>query len=189
MNKKLTKAMLLIMIMVLAVVTLTGCGEDATKTNDSENLPVYSADEDMTGYTKCEQMAGVEFYYPSNYISVGKATQPIFSDPELIGASVNLASSTFPSAYTFEGYIDASIATLKKQMTTISGDIEKEYINLNGNKACKLTYVMTAQGKSMQATQILIVKDSKAYALTLGCLLEDKEAFQPKLEKMIKSFK
>lgn len=186
MNKKLVKAIALMMIMLLAVVTLTGCGND--NKDELSGLKVYTADEDMTGYKKCSEMEGVEFYYPENYTSVGKATQPIYMDPEILGASVNLASSTYPSAYEFEGYIDASIASVKNQMT-IKGDIEKEFINLNGNKACKLTYVATRQGQTMKLTQVVFVKGEKAYALTMGSLEKDFEALTPKMEKMIKSFK
>lgn len=185
MNKKLVKVIALMMIMLLAVVTLAGCGNNS---NDLSGLKSYTADEDMTGYKKCSEMEGVEFYYPENYVSRGTSKQPIYTDPEILGASVNLATSTYPSAYSFEEYIDASIEAVKKQMT-INGDVEKEYINLNGNKACKITYVASSQGQTMKLSQVVIVKDTKAYALTLGSLENDFEAFTPKMEKMIKSFK
>lgn len=186
MNKKLLKTIALIMIMLLAVVALAGCGKE--EKDELAGLPVYTADEDMTGYKVCNEVEGVEFYYPENYVSRGTSKQPIYADPEILGASVNLASSTFPSAYTFEGYIDASIESVKKQMK-INGDIEKEYINLNGNKACKITYVATSAGQTMKLSQVVIVKDTKAYALTIGSFEDDFENLTPKMEKMIKSFK
>lgn len=197
MNKKTIKLVTLIAIMILVVITLTGCTakpgkltkDEKTSTKDElSSLTSYVQDEDMEGYSKCEQMAGIEFYYPSNYSSVGKSTQPMYMDPDILGASVNLVSETVPSTFTFEGYVDASIIGIKKQMT-INGDIDKEYINLNGNKACKLEYVATSSGKTMKITQVVLVKNSKAYILTVGSLKEDAEALQPKLEKMIKSFK
>lgn len=185
--KKSMKLIVLMIIMVMGVVTLTGCGKTET-TDDLSGLAVYNVDEDMTGYTKCEAMAGVEFYYPENYTSVGKATQPTYMDPEILGASVNVVSQAFPSSLTFEGYIDASIASVKQQMT-IEGDINKEYINLNGTKAAKLDYKATASGQTMVLSQVVILKDSKVYLLTVGSLEKDAEAFAPKMEKMIKSFK
>ena len=72
---------------------------------------------------------------------------------------------------------------------TIEGDINKEYINLNGRKAAKLDYVATSQGQKMQVEQVIILKDDKVFLLTAGSLVADKDAFAPKMEKIIKSFK
>lgn len=185
--KKLMKLIVLMIIMVMGVVILTGCGKEAN-TDDISGLAVYTADENMEGYTKCEAMAGVEFYYPSNYKSVGKATQPQYMDPDIFGASVNIVSQTFPSSLTFEGFIEASIAGVKQQMT-IEGDIKTEYINLNGRKAAKLDYKATSQGQTMVVTQVVILKDTKVYLLTAGSLEKDVDAFAPKMEKIIKSLK
>lgn len=193
MNKKAIKVTILAIIMILAVLVLTGCTnplnkEENAQKNELEGLAVYTAGEDYTGYTKCEEIAGVEFYYPSNYVSVGKSTQPMYMDPDILGASVNIVSADMVSSMTFEGYIDASILGIKKQMT-VEGDVNKEYINLNGVKAGKLDYVATSQGQTMKITQVAILKDSKIYILTLGGLKEDAEELQPKIDKMIKSFK
>ncbi len=193
MKKNLTKSIILMIIMVMAVVTLTGCSalpnaEEPTK-DELEGLTAYVADEDMEGYTKCEAMEGVEFYYPSNYKSVGKETQPMFMDPDIAGASVNIVSETFPARFTFEGYIEASIIGIKQQMTIKDDEVKTEYINLNGTKAAKLSYVATSQGQTMTITQVAIVKESKVYILTIGGLEKDAESLQPKMDKMIKSFK
>lgn len=193
MNKKVIKITILAIIMIMAVVALTGCAnplnkEDNTK-NELEGLAVWTLEgEDYTDYTKCEEMAGVEFYYPSNYTSVGKSTQPMYMDPDILGASVNIVSADMVSAMTFEGYIDASLAGIKKQMS-VKGDINKEYINLNGSKAAKLEYTATSEGQTAKITQVAILKNSKVYILTLGGLASDAEALQPKVDKMIKSFK
>ena len=185
--KKTIKMLMLIAIMVIVAVTLTGCGNTNEKDN-LEGLAVYTVDEDLTGYTKCDQIEGIEFYYPSNYTVQKQAGQTAYMDPEILGANVNIVSADFPSGYSFENYVDASIAGIKAQMQ-ISGDINKEYINLNGRKAVKLDYVATQSGYSMKCTQVLVVKDKKAYALTIVSLEKDAEALQPKLDKMIKSFK
>ena len=185
--KKTMKMLMLVAVMVIVALTLTGCGNTNEK-NDLEGLAVYTADEDMTGYKKCEQIAGVEFYYPSNYTERQSSGNTVYADPEILGASVNIISTNFPSSYTIESYIDASITALKGQMK-ISGDINKEFINLNGRKAVKLEYMVSQSGYTMKCTQVLFVKDKKAYALTMGSLEKDIEAFQPKLDKMLKSFK
>ena len=162
MNKKLFKSIALMIIMVMAVVALTGCSKD--------------------------EVAGVEFYYPENYVSVGTDTQPLFMDPEIVGASVNLVTADMPDAMTFDGYIEASILGIKNQMT-VEGDINKEYVNVNGVKAAKLDYVATSSGQTMALTQVAIEKSGKVYVLTAGSLKDDAEAMQPKIENMIKSFK
>lgn len=194
MKKNLTKSIILMIIMVMTIITLTGCSalpktSDGTAKDELEGLTVVTADEDMEGYTKCEAMEGVEFYYPSNYKSVGKATQPMYMDPDIPGASVNIVSEEFPTKFTFEGYIDASIIGIKQQMTIKDNEVKTDYINLNGRKAAKLTYTATSKGQTMTITQMAIVKDSKVYILTVGGLEKDTESLQPKKDKIIKSFK
>ena len=179
--------LMLITMMIILAVSLTGCGN--TNENDNlEGLAVYTVDEDLTGYTKCEEVEGIEFYYPSNYTVQKAGGNTAYMDPEILGANVNVVSADFPSNYSFENYVDLSIEGIKAQMS-ISGDINKEYINLNGRKAVKLDYIATQSGYSMKCTQVLVVKDKKAYALTIVSLEKDAEALQPKLDKMVKSFK
>lgn len=185
--KKTIKMLMLIAVMVIVALTLTGCGNTNEKDN-LEGLAVYTVDEDLTGYTKCEEVEGIEFYYPSNYTVKKQSGTTAYMDPEIIGANVNVVSADFPSAYSFENYVDASIAGIKAQMK-ISGDINKEYINLNGRKAVKLDYLAISSGYTMKCTQVLVVKDKKAYALTIVSLEKDAEALQPKLDKMVRSFK
>lgn len=194
MKKNLKKSIVLMIIMIMAVVTLTGCSaipqaSEGTAKDELEGLTVVTADEDMEGYTKCEAMEGVEFYYPSNYVSVGKEEQPMYMDPDIAGASVNIISEAFPTQFTFEGYIDASIIGIKQQMTIKDNEVKTEYINLNGRKAAKLSYTATSQDQTMIITQMAIIKDSKVYILTVGALEQDAESIQPKMEKMMKSFK
>ncbi|MCI9015661.1 MAG: DUF1795 domain-containing protein [Clostridia bacterium] len=198
MNKKLIKIVLLMVILGSSILGLAGCGEQTNNDNKDnsqvqeskdEGLKEYNGDtEDYTGYVTCTEMEGVEFKYPENYKSAGTSTQPAFQDQEIAGASVNIVSSAMPKGYSFENYIDASIKGVKSQMT-INGEINKEYINLNGRKAAKLTYSATSQGITLQVTQVVIEKDAKAYILTMGGFESDSEALAPKIDKMIKSFK
>ena len=106
--KKLTKLGLLAVIMLIAVMLLTGCGQqgEEQKKDELEGLAVYT-EEETSDYTTFTEMAGVELKYPSNYKSIGKSTQPMFMDPDVTGASFNLVSDNFPSALTFEGYVEA----------------------------------------------------------------------------------
>ena len=188
--KKLTKLGLLAVIMLITVMLLTGCGQqgEEQKKDELEGLPVYT-EEETSDYTTFTEMAGVELKYPSNYKSIGKSTQPMFVDPDVTGASFNLVSDNFPSALTFEGYVEASLPGIKSQMTIKDNNINVEYINLNGRKAAKLDYVASSQGQTMALTQVLIKKDNKAYILTLASLEADKDKVSEKFDKIIKSFK
>ncbi|MBO5478837.1 MAG: DcrB-related protein [Clostridia bacterium] len=188
--KKLTKLSILAMMMLVAVMLLTGCANNVLTTDEKDSvsgLAVYT-EEETPDYVTFDKIEGVEFKYPSNYKSIGKESLPMFMDPDVAGATINIVTSDFPSALTFEGYVDASIPGIKSQMD-IEGDIKTEYINLNGKKAARLDYVATSRGQTMSITQILIKKDDKAYILTLGSLKADKDKVSEKYEKIIKSFK
>lgn len=192
---KKTKLGLLAIIMLIAVMLLTGCGNNDTKTGgkgDSvEGLPVYIAEE-TPDWTTFDEISGIEFKYPANYKSIGTKTMPMYMDPEVAGATLNVVTSSFPSSLSFEGYVDASIPGIKSKMT-INGDIKVEYINLNGQKAARLDYEATSEGQTMSITQVLIKKNGNAYILTLGMLKADKDentsGVNEKFEKIVKSFK
>lgn len=191
---KKTKLGLLAIIMLIAVMLLTGCGNDGTKSGgkgELDGLPVYTAEETPDWLT-FNEMSGIEFKYPANYKSIGTSSMPMYMDPEVTGATLNVVTSNFPSSLSFEGYVDASIPGIKTQMT-INGDIKVDYINLNGQKAAKLDYEATSEGQTMSITQVLVKKDGKAYILTLGMLKADKDAntsgINERFEKIVKSFK
>lgn len=185
--KKLTKLGLLAVMMLVVVMLLTGCANKQEEKDNLEGLAVYTAEE-TPDYKTFDQIEGIEFKYPSNYTSVGEESLPIFIDPDVPGATINIVTSNFPSVLTFEGYVDASLPGIKQEME-IDGEISKEYINLNGTKAAKLDYIASANGYKMNVTQVLIKKDNKAYVLTLGALEKDKEAVSEKFDKIMKSFK
>lgn len=190
---KKTKLGLLAVIMLIAVMLLTGCGNNGITGGKGEldGLTVYTAEE-TPDWSTFDKIEGIEFKYPSNYKSIGTTTMPMYMDPDVAGATLNVVTSSFPSSLTFEGYVEASIPGIKAKMT-IEGDVKVEYINLNGQKAAKLDYVASSQGQTMSITQVLIKKNGNAYILTLGMLKSDKDAntagINEKYEKIVKSFK
>lgn len=191
---KKTKLGLLAIIMLIAVMLLTGCGNNDTKTSgkgELDGLTVYTAEE-TPDWSTFNAISGIEFKYPANYKSIGTSSMPMYMDPDVAGATINVVTSSFPSSLSFEGYVDASIPGIKSQMD-IDGDVKVEYINLNGQKAARLDYVASSQGQTMSITQILIKKNGNAYILTLGVLKADKDGnkaeISDKYEKIIKSFK
>ena len=186
MNKKVIISMIVIFAIIVLAIGGYFIFNSTKEVSNINDLPVYTYEED-DNYTNYTEMAGIEFSYPSNYKSVGTSTQPTFMDPEIQGASVNLVSDNSQNL-PLENYMDLSIENIKKVLT-VNGEIEKEYINLNGVKAGKIVYEATQSGINMKLTQVVIIKDSKAYILTIGSLPKDNETMQEKTDKMIKSFK
>lgn len=191
---KKTKLGLLAIIMLIAVMLLTGCGNNDTTEGgkgELDNLTVYTAEE-TPDWSTFDKISGIEFKYPANYKSIGTSTMPMYMDPDVEGATLNVVTSSFPSSLSFEGYVDESIPGIKSQMS-INGEVNVDYINLNGQKAAKLDYEATSRGQTMSITQVLIKKNGNAYILTLGMLKADKDAntsgINEKFEKIVKSFK
>lgn len=201
MKKKIT-IFFAIVIILLGLFGLTGCNLLENNDNKEENkvevqeensldgLAVYQEEEDAN-YKLCEDMEGITFKCPSNYTSVGKSSsQPIYMDPDVSGASVNVVSENMPSMLSFEGYIEASKTSVKNQsQMTILGDITTEYINLNGVKAAKLIYQAKQSNMELDITQIVLEKEGKVYVFSLGGLTKDREVLAPKFDKIIKSIK
>ena len=120
--KKLT----IVALLVVMLVTLTGCANNLKEeTEDLSGLPIYT-EEEVSDYVTFTDVEGIEVKYPSNYVSVGTSEQPMFMDPDIAGASINIVSAEIPDSFSFEGYIDASIIGIKSQMTIV-GEINKEY--------------------------------------------------------------
>ncbi|MCI8384416.1 MAG: DUF1795 domain-containing protein [Clostridia bacterium] len=186
MNKKIISIIIVVAILVIAVAGFLFYKNGAKEVSNLDELPVYMYEEDEN-YTKYTEVSGIEFSYPSNYKSIGNSNQPTFTDPEILGASVGLVYES-SQGLNIEKYMEASIAGIEKTLTT-NTEIQKEYINLNGVKAGKISYEMSQRGTSMKLTQVVIIKDGNAYVLTIGCLPDDVEKMQETTEKIIKSFK
>lgn len=193
MNKKTTQIIIIVIAAIIAV-GIIGYGiwtktDKQAKGESTEGLEVYNENVEATkDYATFNEFEGVTFKYPSNYKSVGKANNPIYADPEVGGASVNILKDKIPSSFSFEGYIDASISGIKSQMT-VKDEINKQYINLNGKKAAKLEYVAITPNGNVHILQVLIQKNGEAYALTLGSLDKDAEKVATKFDNIIRSFK
>ena len=183
-NKKVGTILLIVIVFVLA--GLGGFIVTKIQENDLSKLEVYNYEENPN-YTKCTDMEGVEFSYPSDYTSIGDSEQPMFMDPEILGATVNLVSEDTQNL-SLENYIKYSKDAVKDALS-VKGEIEEEYINLNGRKAAKISYTAVQSNSDVSITQVIIIKSGKGYVLTVGCLPSDKEAMREKTDIMIKSFR
>lgn len=189
-NTKL-KSVLLVALLAILLLSLTGCTNPLnTKVNndvDLSQLPTL-VEEENENFKKHEETSGVSFSYPSTWVSVGKAEQPIYLNDAGNGTSVNLVTGDMPSYLDFDGYIEASKVNIKAKMS-VSGDIEQEKINLNGRLAYKLSYITSSNNITMRITQVAIQDSSKVYILTLGCQESNYETEKDTLDQIIKSFK
>lgn len=182
---KIVKNIIIIVVVIIALIIGYFLYNYMQESNFAK-LEVYNYEED-SNYTKYTGMEGIEFSYPSNYESIGTETQPTFTDPEILGASVNLISEDSQDL-SLENYLRISKESVKKSIT-LKSDIIEEYINLNGVKAAKIEYTAEQENNDIKIEQAIIIKSGKAYILTVGCLPSDSEAMQEKTEKIIKSFR
>ena len=173
-------------IIIVAVIIIGFFIYKNVEESNFAKLEVYNYEED-SNYTKYTAMEGIEFSYPSNYESIGTETQPTFSDPEVLGATVNLISEDSQNL-SLESYMKISKESVKKSIT-LKSDITEQYINLNGIKASKIEYIAEQDNNDIKIEQVIIIKSGKAYILTVGCLPSDAEAMKEKTNKIIKSFR
>ena len=178
-----------ILIIIVAIIICSVAGVFIYKNIEENNLsklPVYNYEED-SNYVKYTDIEGIEFSYPSNYQPLESAAQPTYMDPDILGASVNINYEDSKNL-SLEKYLSLSEDSIKSVMS-LEGEINEEYMNLNGVKAVKIDYIAKQNGVNVKITQAILIKSGKAYILTIGCLPGDEEAMKEKTDKMIKSFK
>lgn len=199
MKKNILKKSLIVLIMLISVVVLSGCGNNSNTNNsnnetnntteDLNSLPVYNMEslENYTEYT--DETSGAKVNYPSGWETLDQDGQKLFRDSTLTGASLNINCADLPEAMTFDAFIGASIEGIKQQMT-IDGEVKQEWINLNGRKATKIDYV-AKQTDSTNVTieQIVFIENNKAYILTLAVLSDNYDLVKTDLENIVKSFR
>ena len=194
MEKIENKLIVLALMLVVALLGLSGCQNNNNTTNNTgensdelKGLTVYTA-ENKEGYTEYSGSIDAKFSYPTNWISVGKDEQPVFMSSDGKGKSVNVSYADYPEAMSFEGFIEASKLGIKNQMTII-GDINHEMINLNGRKACRLDYVaQQSETVNVNIIQAVFVDEGKVYILTVAANSDYYEEAKPELDTIIKSF-
>lgn len=194
MEKIENKLIVLALMLVVALLGLSGCQNNNNTTNNTgensdelKGLTVYTA-ENKEGYTEYSGSIDAKFSYPTNWISVGKDEQPVFMSSDGKGKSVNVSYADYPEAMSFEGFIEASKLGIKNQMTII-GDINHEMINLNGRKACRLDYVaQQSETVNVNIIQAVFVDGGKVYILTVAANSDYYEEAKPELDTIIKSF-
>lgn len=178
--KKSMKIVALIGIMLLMVVSLTGCGSDANKR-------VINAKE-LTGYTEFTHSSGVKFAYPEDWSDLGTSSKPVFANASK-GTNVNLLTESVPSIYNLSSYMSASIANIKSQLgSKISGEINQEDVKLNGKDASIITYTMTQSGVKVNIKQACFIDNGTAYILTTAATEAYANEETEVLDNIISSF-
>lgn len=214
--KNKLKLILLAIILMIAVLLLTGCQNKDTNENSNtslrnqimsdtqnqvttsstklEDLEKYNKEEDAN-YKTFKNTDGLSFMYPNDWISVGTEEEPAFMSTDGKGASVNIAVDTLKkddnSITEFDSYIGFQKLYLVQQMTMLT-DINQKIVNLNGKKAYILNYVTESEqnGTTIQlnVTQVAFEDNGNVNILTLAVLNDYYKDLQSTFEKMTKSF-
>lgn len=189
MKKNINTVVAISVILIIALIGLSGCQNknNTENGNELEGLAVYTA-ENKEGYTEYSGSIDAKFSYPSTWVSIGKDEQPVFTSAKGDGSSVNLSSAEFPEAISFEGFIEASKLGITNEMTIV-GDIKQEMVNLNGRKACRLDYIaQQSENVNVNITQEVFVDNGKVYILTVAANADNYDEAKTDLETIIKSF-
>ena len=175
------------LMLLIAVVLLAGCsvGDSVDLSNLPEVKDLTEGNADYSRYTSTE---GVSFAYPTEWVSVGTETEPMFMDPNGTGSSVNYLTESVSSALAFSTYVNSAIVNLKAEVD-ITGEIEKTEINLNGSQAFKLVYNMNEQGYDLFVTQIIIKVGDSVHMVTVGGLAESETELSEIYENIASSLK
>lgn len=158
--------------------------------NNNNNSNTIVDQNDLTGYTTYIHPSGVQFSYPENWKSLGTSdSKPIFANSEN-GTNVNLLSETMPAGYDLKSYMDKSISNLKTQLAgQIKGDINQNYVNLNGKDASIITYTMVQSNTNVSIKQACFIDDNTAYILTIASLENNDNESSEITNNIINSFK
>lgn len=192
MNKKSTQIMIVIgailAIIILAVVGSYYLANKDVKNNidNLDDLEVYTEEEDTIGYETYTETRGITFKYPETYTKTRVNGLTMYMDPDIPGVTLNLIKTSGVS--TIDGMDKIYPQQLKSKMN-IQGEVQQEYINLNGNKAYRVDFIAEENGIIMEGTQIMLVKDKTGYVLTLGVAEDDSYEVEDTFDTIIKSLK
>ena len=216
--KKYLKIVIVAVILVFALLVLSGCQNSDNNVNNEnsgsntslrdeimgannavdyntvnvEDLEAYTKIED-SNYTTYTASNGASFMYPSNWDSVGTEEEPAFMAPDAKGASVNIAEDIIKEEdnISFPEYIEFQKAYLNQQMTMVQ-DIDEKIVNLNGRKAFILNYVTESEQEGVKlqlnVTQVAFEDNGSVNILTLAVLNDYYDDLKDTFDKMVKSF-
>lgn len=216
--KKYLKIVIVAVILVFALLVLSGCQNSDNNVNNEnsgsntslrdeimganntvdyntvnvEDLEAYTKIED-SNYTTYTASNGASFMYPSNWDSVGTEEEPAFMAPDAKGASVNIAEDIIKEEdnISFPEYIEFQKAYLNQQMTMVQ-DIDEKIVNLNGRKAYILNYVTESEQEGVKlqlnVTQVAFEDNGSVNILTLAVLNDYYDDLKDTFDKMVKSF-
>ena len=174
----------LICIVLVAILTLTGCslnigGKDSNKKETIDK-------KDLEGYTEYVHSSGVKFSYPSEWKNLGTSSKPVFGDTST-GTSVNYLSESVPKTYNLTSYMSAAVANVKKTMEVV-GDIEENEVILNGKDASIIKYTVKQSDTSVVIKQACFLDSENAHILTTATLESNYEKEAEAMDNVISSF-
>ena len=193
MKKHILKLTYLLFVVVL-LVSLVGCGEEATNNVNTEAKNETSKTEDVTpatldeGYTLYTSADGKLSFGYSNEWTTQDGTDGIdafFIAPDQM-TTVNLVSETLPTDYTASEYAVAAKTQLTAELGEI--DIDSEGAVQIGNiQGYQLTYSLEMDGLNIKLYQAFFIKDKQASVFTYSSLGSNFDTYKGVVDKMIES--
>ncbi|HBC84208.1 MAG TPA: hypothetical protein DCZ30_01805 [Clostridiales bacterium] len=71
----------------------------------------------------------------------------------------------------------------------LDGDIENQYVKLNGKDASIITYILTQNNTKVRIKQVCFIDDNTAYILTTAALEDNYSQDSEIINNIISSFK
>lgn len=176
--KKTSKIVAIIMVLMLAIITLTGCEEKREITAGQ-----------LEGYTEYTHSSGAKFQYPSEWRSNGLSSAVGFVNSSN-GTNVNILTESVGSGIGLKKYVKASIESIKKQYSSnLLSEINEEYVKLNGKDGCIIDYKVKQSNINMNVKQAIILDNGQAYILTTVLRESSADTDTEIVNNIINSFK
>ena len=162
--KKLNKTLALAGIMLIIIITLTGC---EFKLTDNPNRRIIEK-KDVQGYTTYNHPSGVQFIYPEHWVDLGTISKPSFAD-QSTGTNVYLLIESLKGIYSLDSYTSATMKNFKENLgNEIIGEISREDVKLNGRNASILSYTTKQDGENAILKLACFIDDGKVYILAVA---------------------
>lgn len=176
--KKTSKIVALMIVLMLSIITLTGCEEKREITSQQ-----------LEGYTEYTHSSGAKFQYPSEWRSNGLSSAVGFVNSSN-GTNVNILTENVGGAVGLKKYTKASIESIKKQYNSnLLSEINEEYVKLNGKDACIIDYKVKQSNINMNVKQAIFIDNGQAYILTTVLRESSADTDTQIADNIINSFK
>lgn len=186
--KKTNRLGILICMIMLLVLSLTGC-----EFNKDKSAKMELNKEQLEGYTDYIHSSGIKYSYPTEWKNLGTEIEPIFGDTST-GTSVIYASNKpdkVNTLYSLNSYVSDYIETIKENAEgnmEVVGNVEKDEVRLNGRDAYIVKYTVLQSNSNFVVKQAIFLDDGIAHILTVLTFEKNYEDEAETMNNILKSF-